>query len=98
MSDSQINCCHGESSCQSKLQETLHSYFGFSIFRPGQSEAAIAVLQGCDVFVRMATGSGRNLCMFMGPLSKSMEAVGVIISPLNGLMEQQVCFQGLYIV
>ena len=59
---SQINCCHGESSCQSKLQETLHRYFGFSSFRPGQSEAAIAVLQGCDVFVRMATGSGKSLC------------------------------------
>lgn len=80
------DCCHGE-----KLQETLQRYFGFSSFRPGQLEAASAVLQGRDVFVRMATGSGKSLCMFMGPLSKSEEAIGVVISPLNGLMDQQVC-------
>ena len=88
MSDSQANCCHGESSW---LHETLHRYFGFSSFRPGQLEATRAVLQGQDVFIRMATGSGKSLCMFMGPLCKGTEAIGVIISPLNGLMEQQVC-------
>lgn len=94
MSDSHVNSCHGASascSCQSKLKEALRKYFGFSSFRPGQMKASLSVLHGQDVFVRMATGSGKSLCMFLGPLSKSEKAVGVIISPLNGLMEQQVC-------
>jgi ATP-dependent DNA helicase RecQ len=68
----------------------LRKYFGFSSFRPGQMEASLAALHGKDVFVRMATGSGKSLCMFLSPLSKSDEAIGVVISPLNGLMDQQV--------
>ena len=86
------NSCHGSStcSCPSKLQDVLQKYFGFASFRPGQSEAALAVLHGHDVFVRIATGSGKSLCMFLGPLCIS-EGIGVIISPLNGLMQQQVC-------
>ena len=43
-----------------------------------------------DVFVRMATGSGKSLCMFLVPLSHSSTAMGIIISPLKALMEQQV--------
>ena len=48
------------------------------------------ILHGNDVFVRMATGAGKSLCMFLAPLSISELAMGVIISPLNGLMDQQV--------
>ena len=48
------------------------------------------ILHGNDVFVRMATGAGKSLCMFLAPLSVSEHAMGVIISPLNGLMDQQV--------
>lgn len=92
MSDSLIPSCHGgrSCSCQGRLQGALLKYFNFSSFRPGQFEAALAVLHGQDVFVRMATGSGKSLCMFLSPLAKSDAAVGVIISPLNGLMQQQV--------
>ena len=60
---------------------TLQKY---SSFHPG---LLMAVLHRQDVFVRMATGSGKSLCMFLPPLCKSM---GAIISPLNALMEQQV--------
>lgn len=87
--------CQGEPatcSCQSKLQRVLYQYFGYSSFRPGQLEASLAVMHGKDVVVRMATGSGKSLCMFLGPLAKNVNAVGVIISPLNALMDQQVCF------
>lgn len=79
------NCC-----CKSRLQEVLSKYFSFSSFRHGQIKAPLSVLHGKDTFVRMATGSGKTLCMFLGPLAKSDNALGVIISPLNGLMEQQV--------
>ena len=39
----------------------------------------------------MATGSDKSLCMFLGHLAISESAIGMVISPLNGLMEQQVC-------
>ena len=94
-SDSHVYSCHGDSntctSCQLKLLEVLQRYFHFSSFRPGQMEAACAILHGKDTFVRMATGSGKSLCMFLGSLAKSDVAIGLIISPLNGLMQQQVC-------
>ena len=94
MSDSHISLCYGKGiscSCQPKLEAALEKYFGFSSFRPGQMEASRAVLHGSDVFVRMSTGSGKSLCMFLGPLCRSKEAIAVIISPLNGLMDQHVC-------
>lgn len=95
MAENPVRSCHGGAtcSCSSKLKEVLLKNFGFSQFRPGQKEASLSILHGQDVIVRMATGSGKSLCMFLGPLAKSSMAVGVIISPLNGLMEQQVCMQ-----
>jgi ATP-dependent DNA helicase RecQ len=94
MSDSHKYSCHGGSTtcaCQSVLLKVLQKYFGFSSFRPGQMESARSVIHGQDVFVRMGTGSGKSLCMFLGPLALSDAAIGVIISPLNALMQQQVC-------
>lgn len=73
------------------MSGVLEKHFGYDSFRPGQLEASVAAIHGKDVFVRMATGSGKSLCMFLGPLARSEKAVGVVISPLNGLMEQQVC-------
>lgn len=54
------------------------------------------LVHGRDVFTRMATGAGKSLCMYLAPLALGESAVGVVISPLNALMEQQVqvfCFQ-----
>ena len=46
--------------------------------------------QFCMVFLRLATGSGKSLCMFLAPLASSGSAMAVIVSPLNGLMDEQV--------
>ena len=73
-----------------KLQDVLQKYFSFSRFRDGQLEALIPLLHGRDVFARMATRSGKSVCMFLGPLALSDSAIGLVISPLSGLMEQQV--------
>ena len=73
-----------------KLTEALSLYFGFSSFRPGQLEALLPVAHGKDAFVRMPTGGGKSLCMFLMPLTVSSAAMGVVISPLVGLIEQQV--------
>ena len=38
----------------------------------------------------MATGSGKSMCMYLPPLVYGKSAVAIIISPLIGLMEEQV--------
>lgn len=73
-----------------KLQAALLSYFKFEEFRPGQLESLIPVAHGKDVFIRLATGSGKSVCMFLAPLAASDTAMAVIVSPLNGLMDEQV--------
>ena len=50
----------------------------------------LPALHGKNVFARMATGAGKSVAMFMVPLAYSSMAVGVIISPLNSLMGEQV--------
>lgn len=82
-----------DTSCvaQQAAHNTLYKVFGFSEFRSGQLEAILKnALHGRDTFVRMATGSGKSLCMFMVPLLQSNTAMGIVISPLNSLMDEQV--------
>lgn len=75
---------------QVKLTSVLRDTFHYEHFRPGQLEAILPAAHGKDVFVRMPTGGGKSLCMFLLPLSISSEAMGIVLSPLIGLMEQQV--------
>ena len=75
-----------------KARDPLTKYFKFSDFRPGQLAALMPVLHGRDVLVRLATGAGKSLCIYLIPLAMGPSAGGVLISPLNGLMDQQVCF------
>ena len=42
--------------------------------------------------MRMATGAGKSLCMFLVPLAHDVPSVGVVISPLNSLMDEQVLY------
>lgn len=74
-----------------RVEAALQKYFPkLSGFCPGQLEALLALLHGRDVFVRMATGSGKSLCTFLACLALAESAIGVVISPLNALKEQQV--------
>ena len=83
-----VHSCHGSDClCEVKLTQSLQKYFGYTSFRPGQLEASLSILHGHDVFVRMVTGSGKTLCMFLGPLAMSSKVIAVII---NGLMEQSI--------
>ena len=85
-------CSGGGLHCQARLrlEHALKRFYKFTGFRPGQLEAMLPVLHCKDVFVRMATGSGKSLCMFLPPLAISDSSLAVIISPLIGLMDQQV--------
>ena len=68
----------------------LNTIFKFTHFRSGQLEALLPVLHGRDTFVLLPTGGGKSLCMFIDPLCYESDVLGVIISPLNGLMDEQV--------
>lgn len=85
--------CIPEGSCcvaVEKASVALKNHFKHDTFRPGQLESVVSYLHGRDVFIRMATGSGKTLCMFLGPLALGDNSCAVIISPLISLMEQQV--------
>lgn len=83
-------CSVGQCPAEVLLQAKLRDIFGHQSFRPGQLEALLPVAHGKDVFVHIATGGGKSLCMYLVPLCISNEAVGIVISPLVGLVEQQV--------
>ena len=85
-------CCGSGPLCQAqfRLEHALQQFYKFTGFRPGQLEAMLPILHCKDVFVRMATGSGKSLCMFLPPLAVSDSSLAIIISPLIGLMDQQV--------
>ena len=84
--------CNGDLHCHARLclEHALWRFYKFTGFRPAQLEAMLPVLHCDDVFVRMATGSGKSLCIFLPPLAVSDSSMPVIISPLIGLMDQQV--------
>ena len=64
-----------------KVKDSLQQYFKYDTFRPGQVEALLPVIHGKDVFVRMRTGGGKSLCMFLLPLATSETSIGLVVSP-----------------
>ena len=84
--------CSASDECDAltKSQEALQKHFNFSEFRPGQRDAILSVQHGRDVFVQMATGAGKTLCMFIPVLAGHEQSMAIIISPLSGLIDQQV--------
>ncbi|MBS1101979.1 DNA helicase RecQ [Gluconobacter sp. Dm-62] len=66
----------------------LAEVFGFSGFRGLQQDAVETVMQGEDVLVLMPTGGGKSLCYQVPALCR--EGMGLVISPLIALMDDQV--------
>ena len=66
----------------------LQNTFGYSDFRHNQKDIIDQLLNGGDAFVLMPTGGGKSLCYQIPAMLR--DGVGVIVSPLIALMQDQV--------
>jgi ATP-dependent DNA helicase RecQ len=68
--------------------DILRKTYGYDSFRGPQAEIIEHVISGKNAFVLMPTGGGKSLCYQIPSLVR--DGVGIIISPLIALMQDQV--------
>ncbi|MET8779548.1 DNA helicase RecQ [Nocardia sp. NPDC004654] len=71
-----------------RSREVLGRVFGYDSFRGDQAEIVEHVIAGGDALVLMPTGGGKSLCYQVPALVRP--GVGVVVSPLIALMQDQV--------
>lgn len=69
-------------------KKILQDVFGYTEFRGEQEHIITHVIQGNDALVLMPTGAGKSLCYQIPAMIRP--GVGIVISPLIALMQDQV--------
>ncbi|MBS0420920.1 MAG: DNA helicase RecQ [Proteobacteria bacterium] len=72
----------------SRADQILRDTFGYPAFRGQQQDIVSHVAEGGDALVLMPTGGGKSLCYQIPALIR--EGMGVVVSPLIALMQDQV--------
>ena len=68
--------------------DILHRVYGHQAFRGNQAEVIAHVAEGGDALVLMPTGGGKSVCYQIPSLLR--DGIGIVVSPLIALMQDQV--------
>lgn len=71
-----------------ELLEILKEYWGHKAFRPAQEDIIESALASKDTLALLPTGGGKSIC-FQIPVM-AQEGMGIVVSPLIALMNDQV--------
>ncbi|MXY54590.1 MAG: DNA helicase RecQ [Gammaproteobacteria bacterium] len=71
-----------------RARRLLRNVYGYSGFRAGQEAVVQTAFEGRDALVLMPTGGGKSLCYQLPAIAA--EGVGIVVSPLIALMQDQV--------
>jgi len=69
-------------------KKILNEVFGYDQFRDQQKEIVEGIINGQDALVLMPTGGGKSLCYQIPSIVR--KGLGVVVSPLIALMQDQV--------
>lgn len=69
-------------------RKILNDVFGYAEFRGAQAEIVDQIVNGGDALVLMPTGGGKSICFQIPSLIRN--GVGIVVSPLIALMQDQV--------